>query len=360
MPRKPVRPMYWLGDALLILDQTRLPTSIVYRELRTVQGVAEAIRTLRVRGAPAIGIAAAYGVVLGLRRSASQTRSSLMQAVEEAAAELSSTRPTARNLFWALERMRATAAKHADEGKVSLLRALETEANRIWEEESLACRRMAEHGAALLPEECTVITHCNAGALATAELGTAVGVIYAAIQAGKRVRVFVDETRPLLQGARLTAWELTRAGVEVTLICDNAAAFVMARQRVDAVLVGADRIARNGDVANKIGTYNLALLAREHGVPFYVVAPTSTFDLAVTRGEEIPIEERDPREVTQPFGFPIAPPAVRAYNPAFDVTPASLIRAIVTERGVIYPPFEENIPRMMPAAASPEGPSRQG
>ncbi|MDZ7372631.1 MAG: S-methyl-5-thioribose-1-phosphate isomerase [candidate division KSB1 bacterium] len=347
MDVRPVRPLYWLGDALLILDQTRLPSAVVYRELRSVDAVAEAIRTLRVRGAPAIGIAAAYGVAIGLLRSAAQSPQQLLKAVEDTLEKLAATRPTARNLFWALERMRAVASQVASQGRDALLRALTEEAHRILEEERAACQQMARWGADLLPEVCTVITHCNAGALATIELGTAVGVIYAAAKAGKKLHVFVDETRPLLQGARLTAWELRRAGLNVTLICDNTAAFVMARRRVDAVLVGADRIARNGDVANKIGTYNLALLAKEHGVPFYVVAPSSTFDLRLASGQEIPIEERDGREVTHPFGIQVAPTDVEVYNPAFDITPAHLIRAIVTERGVIFPPFEENIPRVL-------------
>ncbi len=347
MALRTVRPLRWLGDALLILDQTRLPVEIRYRLLYTVEGVAEAIERLRVRGAPAIGIAAAYGVVLGILRSKARTEEELSRAVEEAIDRLASTRPTARNLFWALERMREVSNRHIRRGRFHLRRELEREAHAIWQEDSQACRAMGHHGARLLPEQCTVITHCNAGALATAEFGTAVGVIYAAAEAGKRVRVYVDETRPLLQGARLTMWELMRAGIDATLICDNATAFVMQRNRIDAVLVGADRIARNGDVANKVGTYNLAVLAKEHGVPLYVVAPSSTFDLNTPTGEEIPIEERDPAEVTHGFGKQTAPPGANVYNPAFDVTPARLVTAIVTEKGVIYPPYDRNIPRVL-------------
>lgn len=348
MPVKPIQTLRWLGDALLIVDQTRLPLELRYRELRSVEAVAEAIETLRVRGAPAIGVAAAYGVVIGVMRSRARTRAELIAAAEESIARLWRTRPTARNLFWALERMRKVTRAHAGQGRYFLLRALVDEANAIRREDAEACRRMGHLGASLLPDQCTVITHCNAGALATAEYGTAVGVIYAAAEQGKRVRVFADETRPLLQGARLTVWELMRAGIDVTLICDNAAAYVMRRHQVDAVLVGADRIARNGDVANKVGTYGLALLAREHNVPFYVVAPSSTFDLSIASGGEIPIEERDPEEVTRPLGLvQIAPAGTRAFNPAFDVTPASLVTAIVTERGVIRPPYEENIPRVL-------------
>ncbi len=345
-----VKTLEWRGDALRIIDQTRLPTELVYLDLRTVPEVAEAIRTLRVRGAPAIGIAAAFGVVLGVL-SAEDDPSSLQAAVERAAAELAATRPTAKNLFWALQRMRRVAERTVVQGKHVLLERLLAEANAILEEDRKACRAMGGYGAALLPQSCTVLTHCNAGALATGDYGTAVGVIYAAAEAGKRIRVFADETRPLLQGARLTAWELMQAGIDVTVICDDMAAWVMRTIGVDAVLVGADRIARNGDVANKIGTYNLAVLAQQHGVPFYVVAPLSTFDPEIESGEQIPIEERSPLEVTRPFGVQVAPENVKVFNPAFDVTPAELVSAIVTEHGVLYPPLAEGIRKLLDGTA---------
>ncbi|NOZ56014.1 MAG: S-methyl-5-thioribose-1-phosphate isomerase [Calditrichaeota bacterium] len=341
-----VKTLEWRGDALRIIDQTRLPTEQVYLDLRTVPEVAEAIKTLRVRGAPAIGIAAAFGVVLGVL-AADDPPEALRAAAEQAIEELAATRPTAKNLFWALQRMRRVVEQTANQGKSVLLERLLTEANAILEEDRQACRAMGRHGASLLPDRCTVLTHCNAGALATADYGTAVGVIYAAAQAGKRIRVYADETRPLLQGARLTAWELMQAGIDVTLICDNMAAWVMRTVGIDAVLVGADRIARNGDVANKIGTYNLAVLAHRHGVPFYVVAPLSTFDPEIDSGEEIPIEERSPQEVTHPFGVQIAPEGVKVFNPAFDVTPAELISAIVTERGIVSPPLAEGIRKLL-------------
>ncbi len=341
-----VKTLEWRGDALRIIDQTRLPTEQVYLDLRTVPDVAEAIKTLRVRGAPAIGIAAAFGVVLGVL-AADDTPEASRAAAEQAIEELAATRPTAKNLFWALQRMRRVVEQAANQGKSVLLERLLAEANAILEEDRQACRAMGRHGASLLPERCTVLTHCNAGALATADYGTAVGVIYAAAQAGKQVRVYADETRPLLQGARLTTWELMQAGIDVTLICDNMAAWVMRTVGIDAVLVGADRIARSGDVANKIGTYNLAVLAHRHGVPFYVVAPLSTFDPEIDSGEEIPIEERSPQEVTHPFGVQIAPEGVNVFNPAFDVTPAELISAIVTERGIVTPPLAEGIRKLL-------------
>ena len=346
-----VKTLEWRGDSLRIIDQTRLPAEQVYLDLRTVPEVAEAIKVLRVRGAPAIGIAAAFGVVLGVL-AAEDDPDKLRAAAEQAIAELAATRPTAKNLFWALHRMRGVVEKSVTQGKSALVDRLLAEANAILEEDRQACRDMGRNGAALLPDRCTVLTHCNAGALATADYGTAVGVIYAAVESGKEVRVYADETRPLLQGARLTAWELMQAGVDVTLICDDMAAWVMRRIGIDAVLVGADRIARNGDVANKIGTYNLAVLARRHAVPFYVVAPLSTFDPDIQTGEQIPIEERDPAEVTHPFGKQIAPDGVKVFNPAFDVTPAELITAIVTERGVLYPPLGEAIDRLLSAEKS--------
>lgn len=315
------RTLEWIGDErghLRLIDQTRLPTELVYRDCRSAEDVWEAIRTLRVRGAPAIGIAAAYGVVLGL-----QSRPDALATVCD---YLATSRPTAVNLFWALDRMRRC-------GPGQFL----SEARAIEEEDRRMCRAIGRHGASLLADGSGVLTHCNAGGLATADYGTALAVIFTAHEQGKRLQVFADETRPLLQGARLTAWELLQRGVEVTLLCDSMAAQVMKEGRIQAVIVGADRIAANGDTANKIGTYGVAVLARAHGIPFHVAAPSSTFDLTLATGAGIPIEQRAAEEVTHGFGRQTAPAGVKVYNPAFDVTPASLIASIVTEKGVIAP-----------------------
>jgi methylthioribose-1-phosphate isomerase len=316
----------WVGDEagfLRLIDQTRLPGELVALDCKTPNEVWQAIRTLAVRGAPAIGVAAAYGVVLGaggVRHRAQQT-----------ADYLKTSRPTAVNLFWALDRMMRVA-----DGDAYAHRLL-AEAHAIRSEDAAMCRAIGRHGAALLPADGGVLTHCNAGALATAEYGTALAVIRAAFEGGKRFTVFVDETRPLLQGARLTAWELAQHGIDHVLVCDNMAGTLMKQGKVRAAVVGADRIAANGDTANKIGTYGVAVLAHAHGIPFYVAAPSSTFDLSLTSGDDIPVEERDPAEVTHGFGRATAPAGTRVYNPAFDVTPARLITAIITERGVIRP-----------------------
>jgi methylthioribose-1-phosphate isomerase len=325
-------PIAWTPDrAVRILDQTLLPGEERYLDLDTVDAVAEAIRTLRVRGAPLIGIAAAMGVTLALRRG----RPSL-DAVCAASAALGATRPTAVNLHWALARMerRATAAAASGE---DLAEAMRGEANAIWDEDRAMCARIGAAGAELIGGDATVLTHCNAGALATGGMGTALAPVYTLHQAGRRVSVVADETRPLLQGSRLTAWELSRAGVPVTVIADGMAASRLRRGDVSCVIVGADRIAANGDVANKIGTYGVALAARAHGVPFYVAAPTSTIDPATPDGAGIPIEERAADEVSGWRGHPAAPPEARVWNPAFDVTPAELVTAIITDRGVFAP-----------------------
>jgi len=326
MMRMP-RAIEWVGNAdsgfLKILDQTRLPTEVEFRDCRTVEDVSEAIRSLRVRGAPAIGIAAAYGVVIGARSGTS---------IQEVVDCLRSSRPTAVNLFWALDRM-ARSAERAGTSRGSLL----AEAIAIDEENHQMCLAIGRNGASLVPDHGGVLTHCNAGSLIAGQYGTALAPLYTAYGEGKRFKVFADETRPLLQGSRLTAWELMQHGLDVTLICDNMAAQVMREGRVEMVIVGADRIAANGDTANKIGTYGLAVLARAHSIPFYVAAPSSTFDLSLSSGEQIPIEQRDAREVTDGFGRPTAPAGVKVYNPAFDVTPAELIAAIVTEHGIIRP-----------------------
>jgi methylthioribose-1-phosphate isomerase len=331
----------WIGDAdgfVRLIDQTLLPTQLVYRDCRTVEEVWEAIRMLRVRGAPAIGIAAAMGVVVGLQtvRDAAQDRWKMR--LKEVTDYLRTSRPTAVNLFWALDRMTRVAERF--EGDLSARERNERlccEAQTIRDEDAAMCRAIGRHGAALLASGDGVLTHCNAGGLATAEFGTALAVILTAHEEGKPLHVFADETRPLLQGARLTAWELQQHGVPTTLICDNMAGQVMKEARVQKIVVGADRIAANGDAANKIGTYSVAVLARHHRIPFYVAAPSSTFDLTLANGNAIPIEERDPREITQGMGKQTAPDGIRVYNPAFDVTPAELIAGIITERGIVRP-----------------------
>jgi methylthioribose-1-phosphate isomerase len=305
---------------------------------------------LRVRGAPAIGIAAAYGLCLGMQAAAGADEPAFFARLDESADYLASSRPTAVNLFWALERMRQTA--HQGRGRRTVAQIVDdllAEARAIHEEDRQMCRAIGRHGAELLADGQGVLTHCNAGGLATADYGTALAVFFAAAESGKRIHVYADETRPLLQGARLTAWELKQRGIPVTLICDSMAPLVMREDRVQAVVVGADRIAANGDAANKIGTYGVALAAAAHGVPFYVAAPTSTFDLSLASGEAIPIEQRDPREVTHGFGRQTAPDGVDVYNPAFDVTPARLIRALICEKGVIQPVTPQGIAEVLGA-----------
>jgi methylthioribose-1-phosphate isomerase len=315
----------------------------------------DAIRRLAVRGAPALGIAAAYGVLLGVQSLQDDDPAEVLGRTQEVAATLARARPTAVNLFWALDRMvaRATRDLQAGCGGAQLIDGLFEEAHAMRREDREICRRIGELGAELIADGATVLTHCNAGWLATSGYGTALAPVYVATEQGKRVAVFADETRPLLQGARLTAWELQRAGIDVTLITDSMAGRVMFEGRVDAVLVGADRIARNGDVANKIGTYAVAVLAREHGLPFYVCAPLSTFDPQLPDGGHIPIEERAPEEVTEGFGRRTAPEGVRVYNPAFDITPAALVTAIVTEAGLIEAPDTARVEAALRAAARP-------
>jgi methylthioribose-1-phosphate isomerase len=334
----PVPTITWENDFLRLIDQTVLPERYVRIECGDVETVAEAIESLRVRGAPAIGVAAAYGVVIGAGEALA-SGADIVSGTRKAIARLARTRPTAVNLFWALDRMGRrldeVALQHPAEIRDRLLR----EAHEIFEEDRKVCRQIGRNGAGLLNHNATVLTHCNAGALATADYGTALAVIYAAVEAGKQVAVFADETRPLLQGSRLTAWELRESGIDVTVICDSMAATVLRQKNIDSVIVGADRIAANGDVANKIGTYGLAIVAREHNVPFYVAAPLSTIDMSLPRGEEIPIEERGPEEITHGMGRQTAPGGVNVYNPAFDVTPQRLVSAIVTEKGVAQSPY---------------------
>jgi methylthioribose-1-phosphate isomerase len=338
-----VRTIEWRNGSVVMIDQRLLPTREVYRVYRDHREVARAIKDMVIRGAPAIGVAAAMGIALGMRTARGRDIDATFQRLCRTFAE---TRPTAVNLFWAIERMRGVYAAHRG-GPLGALRArLEAEAIAVHDEDVAANRRMGAHGAALVPDGATVLTHCNAGALATAGFGTALGVIYAARDAGRRVQVIACETRPFLQGARLTAWELKRERIAVTLITDGMAAHLMQRGRIDCVIVGADRIAANGDVANKIGTYAHAVVAARHEVPFYVAAPLSTVDLACPSGADIPIEERAPREVTHIFDRQIAPSGVRVANPAFDVTPNALVTAIVTERGIARAPFDRALARL--------------
>jgi methylthioribose-1-phosphate isomerase len=341
----------WTGKAtsghVRLIDQTRLPMEFLRIDCTDVPAVWEAIRTLRVRGAPAIGIAAAYGSVLGARAQGIEDAATVRRAHRAASAHLRTSRPTAVNLFWALDRMDRAAEFGPSDNAQALLERLLAEARAIADEDKAMCRSIGAFGSDLIATGQGILTHCNAGGLATADYGTALAVIFTAHERGKRVHVFADETRPLLQGSRLTAWELQRRGVPVTLICDNMAAQVMKEGKVQVAVVGADRIAANGDTANKIGTYGVALLARAHGIPFYVAAPSSTFDLTLTHGSAIPIEQRDPREVTHGLGHQTAPEGIRVYNPAFDVTPAELIAGIITERGVIRPVNETSIRAML-------------
>lgn len=333
-----VEPVRWRNGRLTIIDQTLLPAEFVEIDLDTREAVWEAIKQLRVRGAPAIGVCAAYGVLVGLaERAPFPSADAVAAEVARIADYLASSRPTAVNLFWALDRMRRTAAGHAD--AESALQRLEAEAVEIYEEDKRRCRAIGEHGAPLIGEGDGVLTHCNAGSLATSAYGTALAAMFRARELGRRFSVYADETRPLLQGARLTAWELMQADIDVTVICDNMAAQVMRERRIQLVIVGADRIAANGDAANKIGTYGVALLARAHDIPFYVAAPLSTFDAALATGALIPIEERASDEITHGFGKQTAPDGVKVYNPAFDVTPAELIAGIITERGILRPPY---------------------
>jgi methylthioribose-1-phosphate isomerase len=338
----------WMGEHLDLLDQRLLPEEIVYLPLQTAEEIWEAIRHLKVRGAPAIGIAAAYGVYLGIRHTDATDSTALAAHVQLQTDYLATSRPTAVNLFWALDRMKArtadlvAAGNQVDEIKQALLK----EAIQIQAEDEETNRRIGEHALSLFEDGIGVLTHCNAGGLATAKYGTALAPFYLAKEKGWDIKVFADETRPVLQGARLTAFELQQAGVDVTLICDNMAGAVMSKGWIQAVIVGTDRVAANGDVANKIGTYSVAVLAKAHGIPFYVACPLSTIDLQTATGAEIPIEERHEDEITQGFGKRTAPKGVKVYNPAFDVTPHEYVTAIITENGIVRAPYSENLPKL--------------
>ena len=337
------RTIEWRDNKVVMIDQTRLPNEEVYNEYSDYRGVAEAIRGMIIRGAPAIGVAAAMGIALGSREIIADTFESFFQQLRNVCDEMAKTRPTAVNLFWAIERMKRVAVENRDKDLTILRDILKNEAIRIEEEDLEICRAIGRNGAALIAESATVLTHCNAGGLATAGYGTALGVIRAAHEAGKNIRVFADETRPWLQGARLTCWELVKESIPVTLISDSMAGFFMSKGEISCCVVGADRIAANGDTANKIGTYSVAVLARENNIPFYVAAPTSTLDLSLASGSDIPIEERHAREVTHLQGYSLAPEGVRVRNPAFDVTPARYITAIITEKGVVTHDFEKEL-----------------
>jgi methylthioribose-1-phosphate isomerase len=336
----------WTGDGVRFLDQTRLPLEETYVTASDYYRVAEVISTMVVRGAPAIGVSAAMGLALGVKKSPADSVSGLSREFETMCRTLAATRPTAVNLFWAIERMkRVFSAEAARPGATvaSIRDSLIAEAQRMYDEDIAACRQMGAHGASLLPQSGGVLTHCNAGALATCGYGTALGVIRSAVEAGHALHVYADETRPFLQGARLTAWELMHDGIPTTVLCDNMAASLMRQGKIQAVIVGADRIAANGDVANKIGTYGVAVLAKEHGLPFFVAAPWSTIDLKTPTGDAIPIEQRAAMEVTHHAGKQLTPHGVGVENPAFDVTPAKYVTAIVTERGVVRAPYQESL-----------------
>ncbi|MFS0553588.1 S-methyl-5-thioribose-1-phosphate isomerase [Brevibacillus sp. 179-C9.3 HS] len=330
-------PVKWENDALVLLDQTRLPVETIYLNLTTSEQVWGSIRNLEVRGAPAIGMAAAYGLYLGVRGSEASNYDEFWQELTKQADYLGSSRPTAVNLFWALDRIKARVEKESGASIAELKAAVLDEALAIQKEDAEVCRTIGEHLLTLLHDGMGILTHCNPGALATAAYGTATAPFYLAKERGWNLKVYADETRPVLQGARLTAFELQQAGIDVTLICDNMAAMVMSQGKVEAVIVGTDRVAANGDVANKIGTYGVAVLAKAHGIPFYVAAPLSSVDLETPTGADIPIEERPAEEITHGLGKQVAPDDIKVYNPAFDVTPAKYITAIVTETGIFKP-----------------------
>ena len=331
---------------LKILDQTKIPNVTEFLEITKIEDAWDAIKQLKVRGAPAIGIAAAYGLIVGIKDAPENSFDDFYTYFKKQADYLATSRPTAVNLFWALKRMDERAQKEKDQPVQQIKAALEIEAHTIRNEDEEVCRTIGEHALTLLNDGMGVLTHCNAGGIATARYGTALASLYLAKEKGWNIKVFADETRPLLQGARLTAWELMQAGIDVTLITDNMAAMVMQKGWVQAVIVGCDRVAANGDVANKIGTYGVALLAKAHNIPFYVAAPISTIDLETKTGDEIPIEEREAAEITEGFGKRTAPEGVKVFNPAFDVTPHELVTAIITEKGILTGNYQEELPKL--------------
>lgn len=341
-----MRPLEFKDGVLKLIDQTRLPTELVYVECRTYKEVADAITDMIVRGAPAIGVTAAYGIAIGASAIDTGSKEAFFKELEEICAVIRSTRPTAVNLFWAVDRMRRKALECNTPDLAEIKALLVREACEMDREDVEINKTLGLHGSKLIKDGFTILTHCNAGALATCDYGTALGVIRAAQEAGKKINVYADETRPYLQGARLTAWELHQDGIPVTLICDNMAGHFMKKGVIDCVIVGADRIASNGDTANKIGTYSVAVLAKENNIPFYVAAPVSTIDFSIESGDSIPIEERKAEEVTHLRGIRLAPEGISVANPAFDVTPNRYITAIITEKGVVYPPYDSSIARL--------------
>lgn len=350
---RPLQTVAWQAGKVCLIDQTALPEKLQYVELADWREVAEAIRTMVVRGAPAIGCAAALGMALGARGIIADSRASFLRRITGMAETFRAARPTAVNLFWAVDRI-VQVAENIEGNPVDIKDAMLTEALAMLGEDIEANRMMGQFGAELLPDNCNVLTHCNAGALATVGYGTALGVIRAAVEGGKRIHVYADETRPKLQGMKLTAWELARDNIPVTIIADNMAASLMRQGKVDCVIVGADRIASNGDTANKIGTYNVAVLAKYHNIPFYVAAPFSTIDMKALSGVQIPIEQRDAVEMTHIEGIRIAPEGVPVLNPAFDITPGELVTAFITEQGIIEPPFEKTLAVAAPRTATRE------
>jgi methylthioribose-1-phosphate isomerase len=347
-----IKTLEWTSQGVRFIDQTRLPTEEIYVTCRTYQEVATAIRDMVVRGAPAIGVAAAMGIALGVKQSTAHDVASLRTELGQICRTIGETRPTAVNLFWAIRRMQHKFDEAAPQGVQQIKAILAEEAQQMLLEDIAANQAMGRHGATLMPSSGGVLTHCNAGALATCGYGTALGVIRAAIDSGKKLHVFADETRPFLQGSRLTAWELMKDGIQTTVIADNMAGAMMRQGKINAVVVGADRIAANGDVANKIGTYSVAVLAKEHAIPFYVAAPWSTVDMNTPSGEQIPIEQRSHREVTHHAGKQVAPDGVLVENPAFDVTPNKYVTAIVTERGIARAPFAESLKELAGASTA--------
>lgn len=342
----PVPTIEWKSNCVKIINQCILPNKLEFIQCHSIKDIYLAIRNLKIRGAPAIGVAGAFGMYLGLRNSKAKNFDAFYKQLETAEDYLASSRPTARNLFWALERMRKVAWDSRRQTLRMIKKRLLEEAIRILEEDKKICRAIGKFGARLIKDRDTILTHCNAGGLATADFGTALAVIFKGRLDGKDIKVFVDETRPVLQGARLTAWELLKEGIDATLICDNMAASLMAKGKIDKVIVGADRIASNGDIANKIGTYNLAVLCKAHKIPFYVAAPMSTFDFRISSGKKIVIEEREADEVRTVMGIYIAPRKIKVYNPAFDVTPHRLITAIITEKGILRKPYKKGIAKV--------------
>jgi len=339
----PVPTIEWKKNKVRIIDQRLLPNKLKFISCDSANSMWNAIKQMKIRGAPALGIAAAYGVYLGVRGS---NKKNFFKDLEKAVKYIASSRPTARNLFWALERMKETAYKNKRLPLKDIKKLLLRQANQILKEDKKICRAIGKFGNRLIKRKDRILTHCNAGGLATADYGTALGVIFAAHHSGKKIKVYADETRPVLQGARLTAWELLKEGIDTILISDNMAAYLMSKSKIDKIIVGADRIAGNGDTANKIGTYSVAVLAKYHNIPFYVAAPISTIDTRIKKGKDIPIEERHPDEVRKIENVYIAPKKVKVFNPAFDVTPSNLISAIITEKGILRKPFTKSIKKL--------------